>query len=301
VERHLVQRPFGLEVVGDPYDAWSPGAVYHPLRPFCRWWFTKRLQEQCRRAAAVAFVTQRALQQRYPANSYSVGVSDVEIGRDGLLESNREKVASLQAGHPRAFRLVAVGSLAQMYKGTDTLIQAVADCVLAGWDLSLTVVGGGKHQSNLERLAEHLAIAPRVRFLGNVPSGSRVRAELDAADLFVMPSRQEGLPRAMVEAMARALPCVGSNVGGIPELLPGNCLVPAGDAMALSRKIQEVLARPDRLTEMSTRNLECARSFRDEVLASARRAFYLRLREATSEWLTKMHRSTLLQRDWEGC
>ena len=63
------------------------------------------------------------------------------------------------------------------------------------------------------------ALRDRVRFRGQLTTPVDVRAELDRADLFVLPSRQEGLPRAMIEAMARALPCIGSSVGGIPELL----------------------------------------------------------------------------------
>jgi glycosyltransferase involved in cell wall biosynthesis len=120
-----------------------------------------------------------------------------------------------------------------------------------------------------------------VRFLGWLPGGPAVRSELDAADLFALPSRQEGLPRAMVEAMARALPCVGSTVGGIPELLLAEDLVPPGDARALARKIREMLTTPGRMTRMSARNLEKARVYREEALAGRRRAFYRHVREMT--------------------
>ena len=65
--------------------------------------------------------------------------------------------------------------------------------------------------------------------------GHGVTEQLDAADVFVLPSRQEGLPRAMIEAMARSLPCVGSDVGGISELIP-DWVVPPNDPQALALK-----------------------------------------------------------------
>src|ERR1043166_5635017 len=107
-----------------------------------------------------------------------------------------------------------------MYKAPDVLIRAVAQCVAAGFDLTLHVVGDGKHRPELEQLASALGVSDRVIFLGLLPAGAAVRERLDRSDLFVLASRCEGLPRAMVEAMARSLPCIGSTIGGIPELLP---------------------------------------------------------------------------------
>ena len=89
----------------------------------------------------------------------------------------------------------------------------------AGHDLTLRVVGDGKRRPDLEALAAQLNCRERIVFAGQLPS-TAIIGELDRADLFVLPSRQEGLPRAMIEAMARALPCIGSDVAGFPELLP---------------------------------------------------------------------------------
>jgi glycosyltransferase involved in cell wall biosynthesis len=172
-----------------------------------------------------------------------------------------------------------------MYKAPDILIHAVDRAVRAGFDITLRIAGDGKHRAELEQLAARLSLAGRIQFLGQVPAGAGVRAELDRADLFVLPSRCEGLPRAMVEAMARALPCIGTTVGGIPELLHPDDLVSSGDVDALAQKIREVLSSPSRMTAMSARNLARAQDYRDDVLAARRNAFFSHVRSTTEAWL----------------
>lgn len=294
---HQINYPYALEVVGDPHEVFAPGVVEHPLRPVFRWYFSRRLRQQCTRAIGVAYVTSRSLQARYPTSLVSTSVSDVDLNDHALLngrvstnysslELRSENVAkemrrSKQGGPTR---LVTVGSLAQLYKGTDILIEAVARCVRAGVNLTAVIVGDGKHRPGLMAQAERLGIASRIRFAGQITAGEAVQSILDASDLFVLPSRTEGLPRALVEAMARGLPCIGSDVGGIPELLDASELVPVGDPTALAIKIQEVVWNPLRMEEMSRRNLACARLYLDSVVGKRRRAFYEHVRECTQRW-----------------
>ena len=166
----------------------------------------------------------------------------------------------------------------------DVLIDAVATCC-AEADVELVIVGSGRHQLELEQRAKARGLGDRVRFRGQLITPLDVRAELDRADLFVLPSRQEGLPRAMIEAMARGLPCIGSTVGGIPELLAAEDMVPPNDASALARKIREVLADPSRLARMSVRNLAKAREYSLDVLTRRRERFYEHVRAQTEAWL----------------
>src|SRR5262249_2479168 len=149
---------------------------------------------------------------------------------------------------------------------------------------ALDLIGDGKHRTEMERLAADLGLGGRVRFLGQAPPGQPIREYLDRADLFVLPSRSEGLPRAMVEAMARSLPCLGSNARGLPELLAPEDLVPAGNWRALAHKIREVLSSPERLQAMAVRNLDRSREYSAERLAGRRRAFLDQIRRSTAEW-----------------
>jgi glycosyltransferase involved in cell wall biosynthesis len=274
-------QPFGVEVVGDPYDVFQRGSVIHSLRPLFRIWFTAELKRLCRAACAAAYVTRNALQARYPCPAFSTSYSDVEISPDALVSSPRDGTVS----HSEPPRLICIGTMAQMYKGVDILLRAVATCVDQGLRLSLTVVGEGKYRPEMEQLAATLELKECVHFTGQLPAGTAVRDALDAADLFVMPSRQEGLPRAMVEAMARALPCIGSKVGGIPELLSPDSIVPVGDDAALAHAIMSVLRDPKRMARMSSENLARAHDFREEFLLESRTEFLELVRDRTAEWM----------------
>ena len=92
----------------------------------------------------------------------------------------------------------------------------------------------------------------------------------------------------MIEAMARGLPCVGSRVGGIPELLDPTDLVDADDARELAGKISEVLSDPRRLRSMSVRNWRRARNYREEALRPKRDRFYRYLKTRTEQWLQEV-------------
>jgi len=271
---------YALEVVGDPWDALGPGAWPSMFRPIFRRVGSHHLRAICKGAAAVHYVTDGALQQRYPAtkNAYTVGFSDA------LMESAFAPAPVLEERHRRIdsnkpVHIGFVGSLAQLYKGPDILLNAAALCRSRGLNFELMLVGDGRHASAMRDLASRLEIKSQTRFLGQLPSGQAVRDFLDSVDVFVMPSRQEGLPRAMLEAMARGCPCIGSNVGGIPELLPAEDLAPPNDYKALAQKIMEVAADPQRMKTMSERNLARAKQFDPEALREMRRAFYQYVRD----------------------
>lgn len=273
--------PYGVYVGGDPYDTFGPRAFAHPLRPFLRWFFTRELQKQCRNACAAQYVTENALQRRYPCPGLSISASGVELRDDALADQPREYATA-----ENRFRLVTIGTLDVMYKAPDVLIDAVARCVNNGLDLELTFIGDGVHRPRLQERAYEQGIGERTRFLGRLPTGQAVLAELDKADVFVLPSYCEGLPRAMIEAMARALPCIGTCVGGIPELLPPEDMVRPGNVAELAAKISEVVKDPKRMTDMSARNLEKARGFTETVLRERRREFYMYLKSKTQEWVS---------------
>lgn len=280
--------PYGIYVIADPYDVFAPGSVNSPLRPFLRWWFPRQLREQCAKASAAAYITEKALQRRYPPTP---GVFTAHYSMTELPDSTFATAPRSNFHQKQSLTLITVASLAQLYKAPDILIDAVAVCVGEGLDIKLVLIGDGQYRQQLEARALAHGLGDRVCFKGQLTAGDPVRHQLDLADIFVLPSHQEGLPRAMVEAMARALPCIGSTVGGIPELLPPEDLIPPGDVAALADKIREVVTSRDRMARMSARNLEKSKEYRDEALCEQRNEFYRYVREMTEAWLKEKQKT----------
>lgn len=277
-------RPYGLEVVGNPHEAFAPGAVKHPLRAYFRWQFSKQLKRECQEASAVSYVTEKTLQRSYPPadGAFTTHYSSIELTAESFVSRPRT-----QLRREKPYRLVTLSSLAQLHKAPDILIDAIGLCSREGLDLQLALVGDGRHRQELEERVKALGLEGRISFLGQLPAGKAVREQLDKADVFVLPSKTEGLPRAMIEAMARGLPCIGSTAGGIPELLSPEDMVPPSDAAALAGKIREVVTNPKRMMCMSARNLEKAKEYQEEVLRRRRIAFYSYLKEKTVMWSGK--------------
>lgn len=278
-------RPYGIEIVGDPMDVFAAGAVQHPLSPLLHWWWPRTLRAQCAQAAAATYVTERTLQRRYPAsiNAYQTHYSSVDLPDDAFVDQPRDNARTPAANNPKPFQIVTVGSLSQLYKAPDVLIHALHHCTQNGLNLHLTLIGDGTFRAQLEALTARLNLQNRVHFAGQL-STPALRQYLDQSDLFVLPSRTEGLPRAMIEAMARALPCIGSNIGGIPELLTPDDLVQPGNALALARKITQICQQPEILNLMSRRNLQHARHYQADVLRQRRTELYRHVRARTEQW-----------------
>jgi glycosyltransferase involved in cell wall biosynthesis len=140
--------------------------------------------------------------------------------------------------------LLFVGNLVHV-KGIDVLLSACTQLPrqLGPWQLHL--VGEGPLRGRLVRQSNSLGIGDHVRFHGSIPH-EVLPDWFRAADLFVLPSRSEGVPNVLLEAAACGLPFVASDVGGIPEIadIGASQLVPPENPQLLSQAIVEMLSRP---------------------------------------------------------
>ena len=145
---------------------------------------------------------------------------------------------------PTTRHLLFVGNLVEV-KGIDVLLQACALLRDVGDDWRLHLVGEGRLHPQLTRLAASLGIAAKVSFHGSIPHHD-LPDWFRAADLFVLPSRSEGVPNVLLEASACATPWIASNVGGIPEIaaLGASRLVAPEQAGELANAIAECLSSP---------------------------------------------------------
>ena len=97
---------------------------------------------------------------------------------------------------------------------------------------------------------------------------------MDTLDILVIPSFQEGLPRALIEAMSRGCPAVGARTGGIPELIGQNLLHRPGDYRKLADDIEKLLENEELCIQIAKNNFENAKQYAKENLDSRRTKFW---------------------------
>lgn len=136
-----------------------------------------------------------------------------------------------------------IGTIAELHpiKQIDSLVRAFALIKDDFPKTTLMIMGEGSERMRLEALIRDLSLEDRVRLRGHVEDA---RAYLPALDVFVLPSRSEGLGYVLLEAGLARLPVVASNVGGIPEVIRNNetgLLFPSGDIHALAERLSACL------------------------------------------------------------
>ena len=271
-----VRRPFAAEIVGDSDQVFSRGAFHHPLRIPIRWLARSTQRQLSRDAIAVLYVTTTVLQRRYPSHGPSYAASDAALDDLAFASDDRNEWRA-----PAEFVLVTVGGLDQPYKGTGVLLDALHDLRRRGASVRLRIVGDGRLLAHYRRRSEALGLSAAVDFLGQQDRAG-VRAALDSGHLFVLPSLTEGLPRALLEAMARGLAAVATNVGGVPELLPSECLVPPRDAHALAVRIEQMMSDQARRRRLGHRNRAHARTHHERCQSMIRRDFLTAVRHVSA-------------------
>ncbi|WP_165153802.1 glycosyltransferase family 4 protein [Parabacteroides sp. ZJ-118] len=254
-------------VVGCAWDAyWNYSWVGKLMAPF-RYLSLRRVQAD---AAYSIYVTNDFLQCRYPTRGYSIGCSDVNIttGDETALQKRLEKIAVRRD----ILKLGTVAAVNVRYKGQEYAIKALRRLRDCGIDIEYHLVGGGDN-TFLRSLADKYGVGDRTFFHGLIPH-DQVIPFLDEMDLYIQPSKQEGLPRALIEAMSRGCLSLGSRTAGIPELLDKKYVFRRGNVSDIVR----ILSKVDKntLKEQALRNFEVAKQY-DRDLLNRRRCEFMDL------------------------
>lgn len=268
-------KPYAVEVVGCAWEAlWNHGTWKgKALAPFS-YFKTKKIVAS---APFSLYVTESFLQQRYPCK---VGVttfcSNVEVAAvpEEILQQRKNK----NSLRPEKTVFGLIGNYSSRYKGIDVAIRALAqaDARIPDWELQ--VLGAGDPVT-YSKLATDLGVSDKVKFVGSLPSGDPVYNWLDSLNVYLQPSLTEGLPRALVEAMSRGCPALGSKVGGIPELLHPEQMVEPGDYRSLADKIIKLVKDDANAVELSFENFNRAKAYYKDVLEKRRKDFWLSFKQ----------------------
>ena len=177
-------------------------------------------------------------------------------------------------------RLVAVGRLVDV-KGFDLLIDALAALsrTRPGLDASLEIVGDGPERAALARRVDAAGLADRVTLAGHLEPVA-LRERLRAATLFVLPSRSEGVPLALLEAMAAGVAVLAADVGGVGDVLGAGlpeCLVAPNDVDALGAGIAARLDDADGRARSARAGLEVAARHDERNVVDAYAALFASL------------------------
>jgi glycosyltransferase involved in cell wall biosynthesis len=170
----------------------------------------------------------------------------------------------------------SVGCLAPR-KDQGTLLEALARLDARGVAYRCALVGDGPDRAALEAQVARLGLGERVRFLGERPDVERL---LPALDLFVLSSREEGIPNALLEAMAAGRASVATAVGGTPEVMEDGVsgwLVPPHDADALAAALADALARPAEAARRAAAARAAAEAMSIDGMARRHEDFYARV------------------------
>lgn len=249
-----------------------PGNIYEGVVGFSGGSFTSRIlgrvldrfaKLQAKRSCANSFVSQYC-NDIYSSNkpSYifsSFNSDEIKVSKNGINKDNKKNV-------------ISIGRL-EGEKGHEDLINAFS---LITNNATLHIVGEGTHFNALKSLATKKNID--IKFYGAITNRDELFRLLSSMDLFVIPSHTEGMPRSLLEAMAVGLPCVGSCVGGIPEVLEEEYTFEPKKIEQCAKLLDNVLSSDSLMKEMSDRNKGYIESnFSNESLQHKRIAFWSEL------------------------
>lgn len=218
-------------------------------------------------ASHTIYVTNNFLQSRYPTNGKWIGCSDVVLKslNQEVLKNRLEKIKKSIS----YIRLLTVAAIDVKYKGQADVIQALYKLKKKGVNLQYEIVGQGD-PSRLNKIIKDLDMSDQVKILGPLPH-DKIFSKLEQTDLYIQPSKQEGLPRAVIEALSLACPVLGANTGGIPELIHNECIYDQS-----IKGLSELLLKVDKnfLLRNANLNFKTAHLYQVDALNNRRSHFY---------------------------
>lgn len=267
---HNMKKPVLTIMVACPWDGlWNQDWKRKIAAPYR--YFLNRLVVG--KASYALYVTDYFLQHRYPNHARrEIGISDVvlESMEETILQRRIEKINNYS--NRGIINVATTAMLNVKYKGQRFVLEALKLLKDKGiTNYRYYLIGGGDNTA-LKELAVKLGVDSQIVFVGKI-SHSEVFSLLDEVDIYIHPSLQEGLPRSVVEAMSRGLPCIGSRTGAIPELLDNDFIVRRKSTEDIANKLL-TFRDSGVMIQQAKRNFEKAKLFNCHRLDDIRNKFF---------------------------
>lgn len=271
-------KPYLIELVGCPWDALWNYSLVGKINAPSMYLETKKKVESSK---YTVYVTNDFLQKRYPTHGENTNCSNVELKNfdDQKIE---ERLQEIQKRNKKDKLILGTTAAVDVkYKGQQYVIEALGKLKVRGvTNIEYQLVGDG-NQAYLRKLAEKNDVIEQVKFIGALPHKD-VFKWLDCIDIYIQPSKQEGLPRALIEAMSKGIPSMGSRTAGIPELLEEEFIF--SNSKKNVDEICKILNRFDKDTmyEQAKRNYEEAKLYDKNIIEKRRLEFFLKFKNSFS-------------------
>lgn len=273
--------PFATEIVFDACD--GANTANNIINKVIWKIIDRQMRNTCAKADGVACVTEKYLQKRY----FSKKAGHFESNYSTLALDKSFFTGSRSYPNKAIFTIAHVDLQIGLHsrKGTEMVIRALA-LLKKEYNITINVVFAGDDWDNstqkILEFAKENGIDGQVSCPGLL-SRQQLSDFLDNSDLFVLPTRAEGLPRVIIEAMAKGLPVVTTPASGNPELIQSHFLVPYSDVTTLSERIREIVLDKSVYESESKRNFEHSLDYEASVLQERRDKFYGQLRMRVHE------------------
>ena len=256
-----------VEVITCAWDAYWNHGVTGKLMAAYGYYLTRKI---CADARNVVYVTNKFLQDRYPNNNHNVGCSNVVLKEfdDKCLENRLEHIKRMRG--VRDIKIGTAGAVNVRFKGQQYVIEAISRLRSKGLIYQYYLAGAGD-TSYLQSVAKKYEVESQVHFMGMVPK-SQMFEFYDSLDIYVHPSLAEGLPRVVIEAESRAVPTIGANASGTPELLDDDCVFKTKSVSDICRVLESF--DEEKFTRVSRNNYERSKKYDLNVLDERRKTFY---------------------------
>lgn len=218
----------------------------------------------------VVYVTRHKLQKNYPApKALIASISDVFI--PNIISANhlnRKKFTN------KILKIGLIGGFDARYKGQDILLKAVNYLPeVIKKDIELYFIGKGNYDWVLE-ISKQLGLENNIKYIGPKEAGIEIFDFLEDMSIYAQPSRTEGMPRSLLEAMSRGCPVIGSNVGGISDVVDPIFIHKSGDYLTLSKHIKLLYYDRDLLCKQAIRSIYEIQPYLKSRLDQKRKNFF---------------------------